>query len=111
MPEAMPEAKLPKPRAAMLLAVFAASWPEDDARLCEAANLRDAESFMQALHRLNGALLALGERDASLRCNALRDQVRAQGMDEIAPAFEAFRRDIARIAESGAAMMGGRRGA
>lgn len=94
-----------KPLAPSLHAVFGASWPDDDARLRAAAALCDAESFLQALHRLNGALLALGERDASHRCDALRDQVRAQGMQAIAEPLEAFRREVARIVESGGANM------
>ncbi|PMS32141.1 two-component system capsular synthesis sensor histidine kinase RcsC [Trinickia symbiotica] len=100
-----PHAGALKSRAAMLHAVFAASWPEDDERLCAAAKRGDTESFLQALHRVNGALLALGEREASRRCSALRDRVCAKGIAASAQALEAFRRGVARIAESGAAMM------
>jgi two-component system, NarL family, capsular synthesis sensor histidine kinase RcsC len=96
-----------KPLAASLRAVFAAFWPDDDVRLRAAAAMCDAESFLQTLHRLNGALLALGERDASRCCGALRDQVRAQGMQAIAEPLEAFRREVARIAESGGANIDG----
>jgi two-component system capsular synthesis sensor histidine kinase RcsC len=99
-----------EPVGAALRAVFAASWPDDDARLRAAAALRDTEPFLQALHRLNGALLALGEGDASRHCCALRDQVRAQGMRAIAEPLKAFRREVARIAESRGVNMDGQVG-
>jgi two-component system capsular synthesis sensor histidine kinase RcsC len=100
-----PHAGAAKSRSAMLHAVFAASWPEDDERLCAAARRGDTESFLQALHRVNGALLALGEHEASRCCSALRARVCAKGIAASAQALEVFRRGVARIAELGAAMM------
>ncbi|HTI18222.1 MAG TPA: ATP-binding protein [Trinickia sp.] len=93
------------PLANTLRAVFSACWPEDEARLRTAASSGDAESFLQALHRLHGALLALGERDASAKCSALRDRVLTEGMLTITEPFGELTRDVARIARVEAAMM------
>lgn len=85
-----------------LRAAFAESWPEDEAALRHAVECADAEAFLRCLHRVGGALVVLGEREASGRCNAMREHVRAHGMQTIATHVGPFLQTLRQIAASAA---------
>jgi two-component system capsular synthesis sensor histidine kinase RcsC len=63
-------------------ALFLAGWSSDESALLEALDANDSKRFLGRLHRLKGALLALGERSAAEACEDLRSQVGAQGINQ-----------------------------
>ncbi|GLU34102.1 ATP-binding protein [Trinickia caryophylli] len=83
---------------AALRNVFAATWKDDDARLAAAIQASDREALLQTLHRVKGALLALGEHDVAMRCDGLRDELATRGVAAIAGRLAALRRRIGAVA-------------
>lgn len=90
----------PPAPAQLLRAVFVQAWRDDERRLCDAVRDADTDLFLQTLHRIKGALLALGAREAANRCDALRAHVSSQGMANIADRCLAFRQYVEGMSES-----------
>lgn len=63
-------------------ALFLAGWNSDELALVEALDANDSKRFLGRLHRLKGALLALGERSMAEACEDLRSEVDAQGIKQ-----------------------------
>ncbi|WP_421557842.1 ATP-binding protein [Pseudomonas canadensis] len=69
-------------------ALFIAGWESDERALREALESRDSQRFLGRLHRLKGALLALGEKSSADACEELYLQVEAEGIEGARSAAE-----------------------
>jgi len=81
-----------------LRALFAKTWIEDELRLAQAMQSADARRVLQTLHRVKGALLTLGEREAADRCDRLRDAIETEGVAAATAALCRFRERVGAIA-------------
>lgn len=63
----------------VMRAAFAASWPADEAALRQAIEQADVDALERSLHRVKGALLVLGEREASQCCEDWRIHLDKRG--------------------------------
>jgi two-component system capsular synthesis sensor histidine kinase RcsC len=61
--------------------LFLAGWECDERALREAIEAQDSRLFLARIHRLKGALLALGERPIADECEELHQQVSAKGIE------------------------------
>jgi len=86
--------------AVQMRAVFLSGWAGDEDDLRAAHDAGDDKRFLGYLHRLKGALLALSERQVVASCDALRDQVEAQGLKASQEAIDAFLSQMDRLAEN-----------
>lgn len=85
-----------------LRAVFAETWTEDDRRLTQAMQASDIHLVLQALHRIKGALLVLGERETAACCDGLRELVQTQGISTATARLREFQERVGTLAASGA---------
>lgn len=81
-----------------LRALFAKTWIEDELRLARAMQSADARRVLQTLHRVKGALLTLGQREAADRCDRLRDAIETEGIAAATAALSRFRERVGAIA-------------
>nr|WP_264082331.1 hybrid sensor histidine kinase/response regulator [Pseudomonas farris] len=70
--------------------LFLAGWEGDELALREALEANDSKRFLGRLHRLKGALLALGEKSIAEACERLRRQVELQGIHHAQAAIDAL---------------------
>lgn len=85
-----------------LRAIFAETWIDDGRRLTQAMRASDARVVLQTLHRVKGALLVLGEREAAACCDGLRELVQTQGVSAATVArLREFQERVGTIAASG----------
>ena len=80
-----------------LRAVFAKTWVEDERKLAQALRTADAHRVLQTLHRVKGALLTLGEREAAACCDALRDLIETDGVTAATAGLRRFRERVGAI--------------
>lgn len=69
-------------------ALFLAGWESDKQALCKALEAGDSKRFLGRLHRLKGALLALGEKPLADACERLNQQFDVLGVDGTQAVFE-----------------------
>jgi two-component system capsular synthesis sensor histidine kinase RcsC len=70
--------------------LFLAGWENDERALREALEANDSKRFLGRLHRLKGALLALGEKSVAEACERLRRQVELEGINHAQTAIDAL---------------------
>ncbi|MDX7871215.1 ATP-binding protein [Aeromonas caviae] len=81
-------------------ALFLAGWNSDESALLEALYADDSNRFLGRLHRLKGALLALGENSMAEACGGLRQQIDAQGMKQARVRIDELMEQLRRLVSS-----------